>query len=39
MNALSQALQEKGFTKAPIFLDNNPTHKQKLQEFFQKEGL
>lgn len=35
MLALSEALQAAGFSKAHIFLDNNPTHKQKMQDFFR----
>ncbi len=38
MLALSLALQAKGFIKALILLDNNPTHKQKMQDLFRKQA-
>lgn len=38
MLALSLALQAKGFTKVLIFLDNNPTHKQKMQDLLRKQA-
>ncbi len=38
MLALSEALLAEGFQKAHIFLDNNPTHKQKMQDFFQQQA-
>lgn len=38
MLVLSEALQTAGFAKAHLFLDNNPTHKQKMQDIFFKKA-
>ena len=35
---LGQAIQQEGFTKVHIYLDNNPTHKQKMLDFFQQKA-
>ena len=33
---LSQHFQKKGITKIELFLDNNPTHKKKMQDIYEE---